>query len=194
MIKFPTETQMFGCSTETVKEDATRYNNPTMYVMGTLSDAQEMVFNGNTEGARQAMNRAKYAVTEFLVAAPRSAPTPTPAAPEFPMLTSMGYRNTTIYTESETEAVPFKAAVTLARAMFAEDAAKARDTGTCTLGSGICIRVRPPRARTRVEQVTVVSAEGRLQGNVAKYESALRAYSYLRAQGIDCFWNDGAMD
>lgn len=62
---------MYGCTEETLEKSINEaqekwMTDPAMYAMSVLSDAQEMIERGMNEQARQAINRAKYVISEKL--------------------------------------------------------------------------------------------------------------------------------
>jgi hypothetical protein len=67
------EMQMFGdrvTSTDlrkaVIRGQGTGFTDAGMFAMSILSDAQECLAMGDTERARQYMNRAKFVINEFL--------------------------------------------------------------------------------------------------------------------------------
>lgn len=60
------QNKMYGCSTQAIDEAMNRYDGQEsmMLAMSILSDAQMEMSMGNTETARQFMNRAKYVISK----------------------------------------------------------------------------------------------------------------------------------
>ena len=59
------EMQCYGCDIEAFVADITscstyKFTGANMVIAGLMSDAQEQMSFGDTEGARQTLNRAKY--------------------------------------------------------------------------------------------------------------------------------------
>ena len=70
-----TDTQMFGCTQEAMDDlyEANLYRSVLgdktgclMLAMGILSDAQEVMAHGNTEQARQFINKSKYILSKLM--------------------------------------------------------------------------------------------------------------------------------
>jgi len=63
--------KMFGCTTTQICEDISDVRNIKMFVMGMLSDVQEIVDSPNVdkETVRQNLNKAKYIIDNFMVKA-----------------------------------------------------------------------------------------------------------------------------
>lgn len=64
------EIQMFGCTLEEFRKSIERtptfkVSGPGMIAMSILSDAQEHMARDNNESARQAINRAKWIISEY---------------------------------------------------------------------------------------------------------------------------------
>lgn len=92
---------------------------------------------------------------------------------------------------SETDLKTLAPIIDAAKAMVREDAAGAKDEGTCVLDAGIAIYCQRPRRRSPDMRVII---EAPLQGNVGSHRACTRALAFLHAQGIDAFWYDGTMD
>lgn len=59
------EIQMFGCTkAEIDAQDAQAFGHPMMRVMSLLSNAQEEMYMGLNERARQSLNMAKYLISK----------------------------------------------------------------------------------------------------------------------------------
>jgi hypothetical protein len=61
----PYEYEMFGTSEAVVDANLMNAYNINMRLMGMLSDAQEMLINGDTQKANQIINRVKYYFCEY---------------------------------------------------------------------------------------------------------------------------------
>jgi hypothetical protein len=79
-----------------------------------------------------------------------------------------------------------------AQQMAIRDADNVEDKGTCVLGAGIAVNYRGPRKR--YDRTKVIVSSGRHQGNCAQHASCARALQFLRDNGVDAWWHDGAMD
>ena len=69
MSKEDRQVRMYGVTVEYMRAQFTegmRLGGPKMLVMSMLSDAQEQIALGQEEVARQTINRAKWALMEFL--------------------------------------------------------------------------------------------------------------------------------
>lgn len=73
-MKTPTEKEqnqiaMWGMTLETLEREIKAHlrdvDNPTFYAVCVMSDAQEEMVRGNTETARQFINKAKYALIKY---------------------------------------------------------------------------------------------------------------------------------
>lgn len=66
------QTQMYGCTTAALQQDwetvKRMYPFRELYAMAILSDAQEEMARGNVERARQYVNKAKWHLSEYMVA------------------------------------------------------------------------------------------------------------------------------
>ena len=63
------ERRMFGCTADELRDaiENPPFDQPrAMLAMSVLSDAQSLIELGNDEGARQAINRGKFIVGEYL--------------------------------------------------------------------------------------------------------------------------------
>ena len=61
------EIVMYGCYTEDIDAELADYMGPKeMYAMSILSDAQHVLAHGDTETARQWMNKAKYVISKVM--------------------------------------------------------------------------------------------------------------------------------
>ena len=65
------ERRMFGCLIadfkESIEDSLTfKHAGPAMCAMGVMSDAQEEMALGHIEAARQAINRAKWVICEYI--------------------------------------------------------------------------------------------------------------------------------
>lgn len=78
-----------------------------------------------------------------------------------------------------------------AQRMVDEDALQNSDEGTCVLGAGIAVYGIRPRCR---KPVMMTLTRQPFQGNVGSYRASQRALRWLQNQGVEAFWNDGAMD
>jgi len=63
--------KMFGCTASKICEDMDDVRNIKMFVMGMLSDVQEIVDSPHVdkETVRQNLNKAKYIIDNFMVKA-----------------------------------------------------------------------------------------------------------------------------
>jgi hypothetical protein len=71
-------------------------------------------------------------------------------------------------------------------------AEKIKDSGSCTLGAGIYIRLLPKGARKNYVNHRIVDQP--FQGNMSNYQALRHAIEFLRENGIDCCYDDGRMD
>ncbi len=69
----------------------------------------------------------------------------------------------------------------------------AKDTGTCVLGAGICIKVIPKGRRSET-RVNIIRAP--FQGNVGSYQALKPCLEYLQTNcpELGAYWEDGNMD
>lgn len=56
------EQNMYGCTVEHILDDLGNTPFPHIYIMGVLSDVQEAMRRGETEMARQWINKAKFLI------------------------------------------------------------------------------------------------------------------------------------
>ncbi len=69
------------------------------------------------------------------------------------------------------------------------------NTGSCVLGAGIAIRVKPPRCRNYRRWLLIKSHEAtNYQGSIIWEHGVEKIVKELQAAGIDCYYECGRMD
>ena len=64
------ETNVYGCTLDVLRRDVERslkLMSPEMTALSMMSNAQEQIAHGNTEGARQTLNQAKWVLIEYRI-------------------------------------------------------------------------------------------------------------------------------
>ncbi len=85
----------------------------------------------------------------------------------------------------------FDLAISDAKKVVAEDAARGKDEGTSVLGAGIAVDVVPKRCRIPQRRILI---DAPFQGNVGSQHACKRALVLLKIAGLDAYWYDGIMD
>lgn len=68
------------------------------------------------------------------------------------------------------------------------------DTGSCIMGDGIMIAVRPPRRRNTFKYRILAPPGGFGMGSGPYEGSAPEVVDFLKARGVDCWYDYGHMD
>lgn len=100
-----------------------------------------------------------------------------------------------VFTFKELHKPEVEAVIEKARKMYRDDCAKYlkkhKDGGSCVLGNGIYIAVKPLRART-VFKLELCTPMG--QGEGAGYKCKDKVMNFLQQNGINCWYECGRMD